>query len=111
MKLLPLSITKILKIEKKSKNYKIENDKKKNRKFLLKKVAIPAALTTAVIVGINKLTQTDASEEPTYQMQKESEKNTSLLSKIWFFALPIVQPYIKSFIKEQINNRFGNSGR
>lgn len=79
-------------------------------KFLLKKVAVPAALATTVAIGINKLTQTTASKEQTYQMQEEVEENRSLLAKIWLFALPIVQPYIKSFIKEQINNRFGNSG-
>ncbi|MEM6697758.1 MAG: hypothetical protein AAF599_05145 [Bacteroidota bacterium] len=81
-------------------------------RFLLKKIAVPAALITAVAIGVDKLIQNNTAEEQTYQsQQEETGENTSLLTKIWLFALPIVQPYIKSFIKEQINNRFMNSNR
>lgn len=80
-------------------------------KFILKKVAVPAALVAAVAIGVDKLIQSNTSEEESYaaQQQEETEENTSLLTKIWLFALPIVQPYIKNFIKDQISNRFNNS--
>jgi len=80
-------------------------------KYLLKKIAVPATLIAVAAIGIDKLIHNNSSQEQTYQVQQEeTEENTSFLTKIWLFALPIVQPYIKSFIKEQINNRFGNSG-
>ncbi len=47
-----------------------------------------------------------------YEKRKEENKEkVPLLNKIWLFALPIVQPYIRNFVQEQFINRFGNSGR
>jgi len=82
-------------------------------KFLLKKVAVPAALVAAVAIGVDKLIHNSSSEEPSYQTHQEEEnkEKVPLLNKIWLFALPIVQPYIRNFVQEQFINRFGNSGR
>ncbi|MEM1326558.1 MAG: hypothetical protein AAGI23_11415 [Bacteroidota bacterium] len=104
-------------------------------KFLLKKAAVPVGVLAASAIGVSQLTNlfTDnsasdtATETVTFQRQSttdssspqeitferpvassrqvEVEQKPSLLHRLWLFALPFVQPYIKDFVKSQLQGR------
>ncbi|MEM8527394.1 MAG: hypothetical protein AAGG68_22325 [Bacteroidota bacterium] len=82
-------------------------------RFVLKKVAVPAALIAAAAIGVDKLMKNNNPEEQSYQTEQreEQKEGTSFLTKAWMFAMPIIQPYIRKFIRDQISSRFKNSSQ
>ncbi|MEL6719629.1 MAG: hypothetical protein AAFO82_12325 [Bacteroidota bacterium] len=81
-------------------------------KFLLRKIAVPAAIIAVTAIGVDRLFKKNNTEATAYQETIEEESTSfSLLSQIWLFASPIILPFIKNFIKEQLMNRINDSDR
>jgi hypothetical protein len=103
-------------------------------KFLMKKAAVPAGVLAASALGIsqlkNALTQNNnnrGTERVTFQRSATTaatnpgevtfertvppqqpvkvEQKPSVLHRLWLFAMPFVQPYIRDFVRTQFQGK------
>ncbi|MEM9846824.1 MAG: hypothetical protein AAF847_02960 [Bacteroidota bacterium] len=74
-------------------------------RFILKKVALPAALIALAAMGISKFTES-SEEEPVavnYEAPPQDDQSVSILMRAWLFALPFIQGFVKDFVSQKIN--------